>query len=152
MKPFLCTDITTNKKNKTKDGQEFACGYPNEAYSSAYEKICHQIDDMQKASGKKLMIWMGISCIFVTVWFVIFYYLIKQTDWWFDNMFQTRPVLSVVMIITFVLAYGMDIIALKRSRKYKKSQEYLCLIERKNNRSFHGKLHHSTVYHYSSCF
>ena len=54
MKPFLCTDITTNKKNKIKDGQEFACGYPNEAYSSTYEKICHQIDNIQKENGKKI--------------------------------------------------------------------------------------------------
>lgn len=91
MKPFLCTDITTNKKNKTKDGQEFACGCPNEAYSSAYEKICNQLDKMQKDNEKKLLVWMGISFFFTIVWFAIFYYLMEATDWWFDNMFQTKP-------------------------------------------------------------
>ena len=133
MKPFLCTDITTNKKNKTKDGQEFSCGCPNEAYSSAYEKICNQLDKMQKDNEKKLLVWMGISFFFTIVWFAIFYYLMEATDWWFDNMFQTKPVLSIILIASFVLAYGMDIVALKRSGKYKKSKEYLGLIARKDN-------------------
>lgn len=133
MKSFLCTDVTTNKKNKTKDGQEYACGCPNEAYSSAHQKICNQIDEIKKSKQKKLTIWLCVAWVFEIISFSIFYYLIIQTDWWFDNMFKTQPVLSIVLISSLVLSYAIVIIAVKRSVKYKKSKEYLDLIARKDN-------------------
>ncbi|MBQ9716037.1 MAG: hypothetical protein IJV77_06485 [Clostridia bacterium] len=133
MKPFLCTDITYDKKSKVKNGQNYACGCPDEAYAGVYKKICNQLNEIQKENGKKLMVWSGVSCLFTTVWFAIFYYLIIVKDLWFDNMFNEQPVLSAIMIVFFVLAYGIMAIALKRAGKYKKSSQYRDLIAKKDN-------------------
>ena len=56
MKPFLCTDITYDKKSKVKNGQNYACGCPDEAYAGVYKKICNQLNEIQKENGKKLMV------------------------------------------------------------------------------------------------
>ena len=103
MKPFLCTDITINKKNKTKNGQEFVCKQTNEVFAQSYQSACKQYDEQNKKASKKAMPFLIIISLMELVFLVGIIFLLKLK---YDEWFNSDLGMLLFMIIALTIGVG----------------------------------------------
>ena len=107
MKPFLCTDVTNDKNNKTVNGQEFVCQQSNQAFLQSYESACRQYDEQRKKVSKKVLPYLVVFSILYLAVAIVFLFLIKKTpDIVFDSeLGKTLFMVSGIVICAIIVLF-----------------------------------------------
>ena len=124
MKPFLCTDVTNDKNNKTVNGQEFVCQQSNPAFLQSYESACRQYDEQSKKANTKaspfVVLFAFVEIVFV-IGIVVFAKFLQNTLLDEDAFILSLMGIMVVFTVVSVLYPRYKI---KRVKKAGDSKEY----------------------------
>ena len=131
MKPFLCVDLTDNKKNQEENGKEFIVKTISAATSQTMDRVAEEVAKVNKKKGLPMPLFiLQIISAFVAF---IFISVILRSEVTISQAYDNAPAIFWAGGIAWIIFGALSLFGWHRSKKTNESEENIIVESRADN-------------------